>query len=93
MTMTNSTHTATIHQFRLPGFQPATAHKPTPKLATCCSVHVGQQVVYMGSIHGGPRHGSSGVVTEALRRKAVVDMGKSGVWNIPYQFLTVPQAA
>ena len=91
--MTNNTHTATIHQFRLPGFQPVTAHKPAPKSATCCSVHVGQQVVYMGSIHGGPRHGSSGIVTEALRRKAVVDMGKSGVWNIPYHFLTVPQAA
>ena len=78
---------ANIHQLRLPGMQGA------PKSETCCSVHVGQQVVYLGSIHGGPKFGSSGVVTEALRRKAVVDMGKSGVWNIPYHFLTSPQAA
>ena len=86
----NTDGIAEIHQLRLPGMhsQPA-----TPKSATCCSVHVGQQVVYLGSIHGGPRFGSSGVVTEALRRKAVVDMGKSGVWNIPYHFLTSPQAA
>jgi len=47
----------------------------------------------MGNIHGGPRFGSTGVITEALRRKAVVDMGKSGIWNIPYHFLTLPQAA
>ena len=81
---------ANIHQLRLPGMQ---SQASTPKSATCCNVHVGQQVVYLGSIHGGPKFGSSGIVTEALRRKAVVDMGKSGVWNIPYHFLTSPQAA
>ena len=86
----NTTENDNIIQLRLPGMRP---QHWTPKSATCCSVHVGQQVVYMGSIHGGPRFGSSGIVTEALRRKAVVDMGKSGVWNIPYHFLTFPQAA
>ncbi len=86
----NTTENDNIIQLRLPGMQ--LQHR-MPKSATCCSVHVGQQVVYMGSIHGGPRFGSSGIVTEALRRKAVVDMGKSGVWNIPYHFLTFPQAA
>ena len=80
----------TVLQLRLPGMHP---QRRTPKSATCCSVHIGQQVVYVGSIYGGPRFGSSGVVTEALQRKAVVDMGESGVWNIPYHFLTFPQAA
>ena len=79
-----------IRQLQLPGLH---SHGHAPKSATCCSVHVGQQVVYMGTIHGGPRFGSSGVVTEALQRKAVVDMGTSGVWNIPYHFLGLPQAA
>ncbi len=86
----NTGEQANIHQLRLPGMQ---SQAGAPKSATCCSVHVGQQVVYLGSINGGPKFGSSGVVTEALRRKAVVDMGKSGVWNIPYHFLTSPQAA
>ena len=86
----NTGEMANIHQLRLPGMQ---SQAGTQKSATCCSVHVGQQVVYLGSIHGGPKFGSSGVVTEALRRKAVVDMGSSGVWNIPYHFLTSPQAA
>ena len=79
-----------IRQLGLPGIH---SLRSAPKSATCCSVHVGQQVVYMGNIHGGPRFGSSGIVTEALQRKAVVDMGNSGVWNIPYHFLTLPQAA
>lgn len=79
-----------ILQLRLPGIH---SHRNMPKSATCCSVDVGQQVVYMGNIYGGPRFGSTGVITEALQRKAVVDMGKSGVWNIPYHFLTLPQAA
>ena len=79
-----------IRQLGLPGMH---SHRSAPKSATCCSVHVGQQVVYMGNIHGGPRFGSAGVITEALQRKAVVDMGISGVWNIPYHFLTLPQAA
>ena len=79
-----------IRQLGLPGIH---TRRSTPKSATCCCIHVGQQVVYMGKIHGGPRFGSAGVVTEALRRKAVVDMGKSGVWNIPYNFLTFPEAA
>ena len=85
-----STMNGKNNQLQLPGIH---SHSGPAKAATCCSVHVGQQVVYMGSIHGGPRFGSSGVITEALQRKAVVDMGKSGIWNIPYHFLTLPQAA
>ena len=88
--MPHATVNGNIRQLQLPGMH---SHSHTPKSATCCSVHIGQKVVYMGSIHGGPRFGSSGVVTEALRLKAVVDMGQSGVWNIPYHFLTSSQAA
>ena len=88
--MANGDNTNNIIQLRLPGIH---SHHHTPKSATCCSVDVGQQVVYMGNIHGGPRFGSTGVITEALQRKAVVDMGTSGIWNIPYHFLTLPQAA
>ena len=87
----NGTDNANIRQLGLPGMH---SHHDAPKSATCCSVHIGQQVVYMGKIHGGPRFGSAGVITEALQLKAVVDMGRSGVWNIPYHFLTaLPQAA
>ena len=88
--MAHGDNTNNILQMRLPGMH---SHRHTPKSATCCSVDVGQQVVYMGNIHGGPRFGSVGVITEALQRKAVVDMGNSGIWNIPYHFLTLPQAA
>ncbi|MCY4578339.1 MAG: hypothetical protein OXD31_04760 [Chloroflexi bacterium] len=88
--MESAKNDSNIIQLRLPGMR---THRSAPASANCCSVHVGQQVVYMGSISGGPRFGSSGVVTEALQRKAVVDMGESGIWNIPYHFLTLPQAA
>ena len=88
--MVNASKDTNIRQLRLPGMR---HNHVNPKAETCCSVHVGQQVVYMGAIHGGPRFGSTGVVTDALRRKAVVDMGTSGVWNIPYHFLTSSHAA
>jgi len=88
--MAQGANTNNIIQLRLPGMH---SHSSTPKSATCCSVDVGQQVVYIGNVHGGPRFGSTGIITEALRRKAVVDMGNSGIWNIPYHFLTLPRAA
>lgn len=61
--------------------------------ASCCSVAPGQEVLYLGTIRGGPRYGSRGIVKGTLRHKAVVDMGRSGTWRIPYYFLAVPQAA
>ena len=88
--MVSTSNDANIRQLRLPGMNQSHGK---PKSATCCSVHIGQQVIYMGNIHGGPRYGSSGVVTEALQRKAVVDLGTAGVWNIPYHFLASAQAA
>ena len=88
--MVTTREATNIRQLTLPGMR---HNHEKPKAETCCSVHVGQQVVYMGNIHGGPRFGSTGVVRDALRSKAVVDMGASGVWNIPYHFLTSSQAA
>lgn len=58
---------------------------------TCCDLPPGQRVVYVGKIMGGPRYGTSGIITQALQRKAVVDMGRHGTWNVPYYFLTMPQ--
>ena len=81
---------ANTQQLHMPGM--AVSHRP-PAVVTCCSVEPGQSVIYTGKISGGPSFGSTGVVTQARQRKAVVDMGTSGVWNIPYYFLTAPQAA
>lgn len=61
--------------------------------ANCSSVAPGQEVLFLGSVSGGPRYGSRGVVKQALRRKAVVDLGLSGTWHVPYYFLALPQAA
>lgn len=81
---------ANTQQLHMPGM--AAYHRP-PAVVTCCSVEPGQSVIYTGKVSGGPSFGSTGVVTQARQRKAVVDMGTSGVWNIPYYFLTAPQAA
>ena len=53
----------------------------------------GREVVYHGNLIGGPRHGARGIVRQALGRRVVVDMGKAGVWHIPYYFLSVPSTA
>ena len=43
-----ATHTVN-HQIRMPGMP---LRRMLPKVATCCSVYVGQQVVYMGNVNG-----------------------------------------
>ena len=35
----------------------------------------------------GPRYGSNGVVRDTLMRGALVDLGLSGRWRIPFHFL------
>ena len=50
----------------------------------------GQRVLYVGRVSGGPRRGSRGLVKATLGRRAVVDMGGSGTWTIPYYLLEVP---
>lgn len=82
---------------RPPAGQLSMPGMPTPvslhKLVSCSSVTPGQEVLYVGRIDGGPRYGSRGVVKEALRRKALVDMGRMGTWHIPYFFLAIPRGA
>ena len=53
----------------------------------------GREVLYLGNLAGGPHHGARGVVRRIYGRKAVVDMGRSGTWHIPYFFLAVPSKA
>ena len=81
--------TATRHkiaQLSMPGM-PELVH--THPATDCRSVAPGQQVLYLGEIRGGPRYGASGIIKEAFTRKAIVDMGQAGMWNIPYYFLAV----
>ena len=59
----------------------------------CCHVMPGHEVLYLGKVSGGPRHGSRGTVRQALARQAVVDMGPIGTWHIPYYFLADAEAA
>ena len=77
-------------QMKMPGMPEAKHAMPTVR---CCNLVPGQRVMYLGKIQGGPRYGSSGVVTRVLSHKAVVEIRGSGIWNIPYFFLTEAQAA
>ena len=61
--------------------------------ATCCNVSPGQEVLYLGNVRGGPHYGVHGVVRKTLLKKAVVDMGPEGTWNVPYYLLGLPRAA
>ena len=47
----------------------------------------GEEVLYVGDVKGGPVMGSKGIIKRLYARKAVVDMGASGIWNVPYYFL------
>ena len=53
----------------------------------CCDMTSGTSVVYLGNISGGPRYGSRGRVKRPLAQRAVVDMGRTGTWHIPYYLL------
>ena len=53
----------------------------------CCDMKSGTSVVYLGNISGGPRYGSRGTVKRPLAQRAVVDMGRTGTWHIPYYLL------
>ena len=54
---------------------------------TSAYVLSGQEVVYQGRVAGGPDYGEHGIIRRTYRQKAVVDMGNSGMWHIPYYFL------
>ena len=52
-------------------------------------VDLGQKVLYLGNVSGGPTRGTKGVVERIYAKKAVVDMGLIGKWSVPYYFLGV----
>ena len=52
-----------------------------------CNLNEGNEVVYMGNVLGGPLAGAAGKIKKMYARKALVDMGSVGTWNIPYCFL------
>ena len=77
-------------QLAMPGMPPAA--RPGAG-ATYETVAPGTAVFYVGYMRGGPRNGSRGVVVRARGRRALVDMGRSGAWHIPYYLLSVPPTA
>ena len=56
------------------------------------NLNEGIEVVYMGNVLGGPSIGSAGKIMKIYARKALVDMGALGTWNVPYCFLTATAA-
>ncbi len=79
-----------ITQIPMPGMPVRTT---VHSAISCCNIVQGQGVLYLGRVGGGPRYGSRGSVKRTLRRVAIVDMGSSGTWHIPYYFLAIPEAA
>ena len=55
-------------------------------------VNTGEQVIYRGFVNGGPTSGTKGVIKRKYARKAIVDLGTLGTWNVPY-FLLYPSIA
>ena len=78
-----------IAQLRMPGMPQRRRGTPV-ELAT---LSPGIEVEYIGRVGGGPRYGATGIVKETLAQRALVDMGVSGRWLVPYYFLDVPSKA
>ena len=76
----------TVEQLQMPGMPRAQRLRPA---ASSQNVAAGTEVLYTGYFPGGPRNGARGVVRSASGRRAFVDMGRSGMWHIPYYFLSV----
>jgi hypothetical protein len=88
--MNHTTAGTRVAQLPMPGIPaPAYGHS----IVNFRDIAPGQEVLYLGRLSGGPRQGVRGVVKQTLLKKAVVDMGRFGTWNIPYCFLVSPQAA
>ncbi len=56
-------------------------------------IDTGQAVIYVGNVLGGPLKGELGTVKRLYGTKALVDLGSSGIWNVPYYFLAKRLAA
>ena len=79
-----------VEQLQMPGM-PKTQQSRVA--ASSQNVAAGTVVLYTGYFTGGPRRGSRGVVRRASGRRAFVDMGRSGMWHIPYYFLSLHSRA
>jgi len=55
---------------------------------TATDINTGEHVVYRGSVSGGPTNGTKGVVRRKYAKKAIVDLGNFGIWNVPYFLLS-----
>ena len=88
--MTTTSTIPKVRQLDMPGM-------PEPirmeGIASSASVIPGQQVLYLGSLRGGPRQGARGTVRSLQRRSALVDMGAHGIWHVPYFLLALREAA
>ena len=79
-----------VSQLQMPGVHgQASGHARS----SCCGLTAGRPVVYLGHGVGHLRYGSRGVVRQALRNRAVVDMGTDGTWHLPYFYLADPLRA
>jgi|FaiFalDrversion2_1042247.scaffolds.fasta_scaffold02983_2 hypothetical protein len=54
---------------------------------------VGEEVVYLGKVPGGPRWGAVGRVRRPTAKGVWVHFGTAGCWLVPYYFLGVPGAS
>ena len=88
--MATATLDLTNGQIPMPGMP---VPPPARRALNSRSILPGQAVQYHGRIRGGPRFGLIGTVTQTRARQAVVDMGASGIWHVPYYLLTVREAA
>ncbi len=62
-------------------------HERDCRNTDCCSLLPGQQIIYVGKVGSSLRYGDMGVVMQAMRNRAVVDMGPAGTWHLPYYVL------
>ena len=62
-------------------------HGPACRELDCCNLLPGKQIIYVGRIGSSLQYGDMGVVIQALRNRAVVDMGPAGTWHLPYYVL------
>ncbi len=87
--MTTATRKVPQEQMSMPGMPAPYA----PVYANSNNVMPGQEVVYLGDLTGGPPAGARGLLKERLGWRAVVDMGRTGVWHVPYYLLALPHSA
>ena len=76
--------------------QMAFPYEVEPKSLTVMNsldIDTGQAVIYVGNVLGGPLKGESGTVKRLYGTKALVDLGLSGIWNVPYYLLAKRFAA